>query len=700
MRVEGAVRLDPRDLLPLALDPLAYGEVLGRAIFAGAVRDAFVAARGAGGLRVLLCVEAPDLRPLRWERLCAPRGGRWAPLAFDQQAPLSLYLPACRSAPLPPIGRRDLRALVVVASPARPQGSFRLDPFDAAAAAPWPAGPCGDIPCERAGPPGGGGGRRAADPGCPLRTADRRPLHPAAPRLPRALRPASGETVLYLCYERRRRRSRSPPRACCVAWRVWAGCTPCPGWRSWPPAKAPAGGGGRRRPGGPGPAPGARAGDAGGGSDDRGSGPGRWRSSWPALLHAAARATAFPTWPWPRPSAGSPGGPTRRSPVLFSRLGGRPLFDTRRRPTGPLARAEVGDGLDRLEALLPDGRPCCWRSCEPATALTVLRRILADGSRRPSPPWRSRRGRTPCGGGRAQAWAALGAALRGPGPGPGPAGLRRRCPFRGLEPFRPEDRAFFFGREALVRAARWNAWTAHPFLAVLGPSGSGKSSLVLAGLLPALRAGGAGAALVARCVRVLRPRRSWRGAGRCAPRRRAELDRRRQRALAWWWSTSSRRLFTLCRDDAERRAFLDRAAGRTGRRRVVLTMRADFWGECAPYPALREAMQAHQELIAPWTRSSCARPWSSRRRRPSGGLRFEADLAGTILDDVRGEPGAMPLLQHALLELWKRRSGRWLRAGDTAPRGACSRPSPARRTTSTTQLVAGRPARCGTSSCA
>ena len=43
-------------------------------------------------------------------------------------------------------------------------------------------------------------------------------------------------------------------------------------------------------------------------------------------------------------------------------------------------------------------------------------------------------------------------------------------------------------------------------------------------------------------------------------------------------------------------------------------------------------------------------------------LRFEADLSNAILDNVQGEPGAMPLLQHALLELWKRRHGRWLRA--------------------------------------
>ena len=75
-------------------------------------------------------------------------------------------------------------------------------------------------------------------------------------------------------------------------------------------------------------------------------------------------------------------------------------------------------------------------------------------------------------------------------------------------------------------------------------------------------------------------------------------------------------------------------------------------------------MQAHQELIAPMSevRAALGHRASRRRRSASGGLRFEADLAGTILDDVRGEPGAMPLLQHALLELWKRRSGRWLPA--------------------------------------
>jgi len=46
------------------------------------------------------------------------------------------------------------------------------------------------------------------------------------------------------------------------------------------------------------------------------------------------------------------------------------------------------------------------------------------------------------------------------------------------------------------------------------------------------------------------------------------------------------------------------------------------------------------------------------------GLRFEAGLAATIMDDIRDEPGAMPLLQHALLELWNRRHGRWLKLSE------------------------------------
>src|SRR5207248_11579445 len=80
----------------------------------------------------------------------------------------------------------------------------------------------------------------------------------------------------------------------------------------------------------------------------------------------------------------------------------------------------------------------------------------------------------------------------------------------------------------------------------------------------------------------------------------------------------------------------------------------------APYRELKDLMQARQELLAPMDATELRRAMEMQAAKV--GLRFEANLSNTILDDVQGEPGAMPLLQHALLELWKRRHGRWLRA--------------------------------------
>ena len=88
-------------------------------------------------------------------------------------------------------------------------------------------------------------------------------------------------------------------------------------------------------------------------------------------------------------------------------------------------------------------------------------------------------------------------------------------------------------------------------------------------------------------------------------------------------------------------------------------MRADFWGEVANYTALKDEMQAHQELVAPMSPDELHR--AIDRQAEKVGLRFEADLGQDILEDVQDEPGAMPLLQHALLLLWERRHGRWLR---------------------------------------
>ena len=144
-------------------------------------------------------------------------------------------------------------------------------------------------------------------------------------------------------------------------------------------------------------------------------------------------------------------------------------------------------------------------------------------------------------------------------------------------------------------------------------------------------------------------------------------------------------IFTLCRDEEQRKQFFatllklahpeQRVALTHLEIEVVITMRADFWGECASYPNLKEAMQEHQELIGPMTTAELRSTMEQQAR--AVGLRFEADLSQTILDEVQGEPGAMPLLQHALLELWNRRHGRWIRAEEYRPLGASNRRLPA-----------------------
>ncbi|MCI5147356.1 MAG: hypothetical protein D3923_17955, partial [Candidatus Electrothrix sp. AR3] len=125
-RSEGLLTLPENydvELRMLQLDAHGYGTLLGKALFQGTVRDTFTAVRAQAEdsqepLRILLVVEAPDLKPLRWERLCAPdSSGTWDFLALDQNNPFSLYLPSLTDRRFPAIGRRDLRALVLLADP-------------------------------------------------------------------------------------------------------------------------------------------------------------------------------------------------------------------------------------------------------------------------------------------------------------------------------------------------------------------------------------------------------------------------------------------------------------------------------------------------------------------------------------------------------------------------------------------------------
>jgi WD40 repeat protein/energy-coupling factor transporter ATP-binding protein EcfA2 len=255
-------------------------------------------------------------------------------------------------------------------------------------------------------------------------------------------------------------------------------------------------------------------------------------------------------------------------------------------------------------------------------------------------------------------------------------------PYRGLEAFNEEHAEFFFGREANVQRML-EKLKGSRFLAVVGPSGSGKSSLVRAGLVPALKNGRLqsseswpivvftpGGRPLTSLATVLVRLDAARAMGRTLDELQSDsrsLDLASSLVLAA--SPSSARLvivvdqfeevFTLCQSDDERRWFfgnlLNAATTPNGRCIVVFTMRADFYPRCAAYPELAALISARQELVGPLDedglRSVIVEPaWKA-------GLQFEDGLVATILDDISRQPGALPLLQHALLELWERRRG-------------------------------------------
>ncbi|MFV0132931.1 WD40 repeat domain-containing protein [Streptomyces sp. HMX87] len=229
-----------------------------------------------------------------------------------------------------------------------------------------------------------------------------------------------------------------------------------------------------------------------------------------------------------------------------------------------------------------------------------------------------------------------------------------RPPYRGLARYEPDDVAWFFGRDDLVD--RLTGLTRrHRFTAVFGPSGSGKSSLLRAGLIPRLRAPGDGEAPPA-AVRVLTPGADPLGthAERLVPVPDTEAD-------TWLIVDQFEELYTLCPDPARRTAFVDRLLAATapgGRLRVVIAVRADFLGRCAEHPGLTAALQDATLLAGPMSRTELRE--AVVKPAAAAGLTVERALAAQLVDEVADAPGALPLMSHALLETWRHRTGRTL----------------------------------------
>jgi WD40 repeat protein len=238
------------------------------------------------------------------------------------------------------------------------------------------------------------------------------------------------------------------------------------------------------------------------------------------------------------------------------------------------------------------------------------------------------------------------------------------CPFKGLAFFDRADAEYFCGRERLVSDLLARL-VESPRVGILGSSGIGKSSLLRAGVLPALSGASLPGSDAWRQV-LLRP-----GAQPNAELRRALAGERLGHALLQR-SPGERlvvavdqleELFTLCEQEDERAAFLEQLAAAAcdpeRRALVVVSLRADFYGRLASYPRFAGLLSRSHVLVGPMDREELARAIEQPAAR--AGLEVERPLVEALVSEVVGEPGGLPLLSTTLLELWRARDGRLLR---------------------------------------
>src|SRR5918995_1417267 len=260
-----------------------------------------------------------------------------------------------------------------------------------------------------------------------------------------------------------------------------------------------------------------------------------------------------------------------------------------------------------------------------------------------------------------------------------PRRVEERNPYKGLRPFTEVDARDFFGREGLIR--RLATRLSEPgrgsrFLAVVGPSGSGKSSVVRAGLVPAIRHGALGDPedpYVAEMFPGEHPIDELEAAlTRIAVRR---VPRLRDRL-----TSGSRGLleavdlvapggaevvlvvdqfeeaFTLTTDERERELFLESlrvaAADPESRLRVIVTLRADFYDRPLVYPRFGELLADRTEAVPPLAPDELEQAIRGPAERI--GVQPEPGLVAEMIADVAHQPGALPLLQYALTELFER----------------------------------------------
>ena len=212
------------------------------------------------------------------------------------------------------------------------------------------------------------------------------------------------------------------------------------------------------------------------------------------------------------------------------------------------------------------------------------------------------------------------------------------CPYQGLLPYDVGNAESFFGREADL-AACLAILTETSTVTVVGPSGSGKSSLVRAGVAAAVRRQGRPVVVITPGVH---PMQALAGLSGKTIRPVLVVDQCEE-------------LFSLCDDATERAEFVQAMAQHAESGQLVLSLRADRLADVAKHPALARLVERGMHLLGAMSEDDLREVIVSPARQV--GLTIEPGLVDLLLRDVQDEPGALPLLSHALLETWVRREG-------------------------------------------
>ena len=215
------------------------------------------------------------------------------------------------------------------------------------------------------------------------------------------------------------------------------------------------------------------------------------------------------------------------------------------------------------------------------------------------------------------------------------------CPYRGLLPYDTDDASLFFGRSTDVDACLGRLGSTG-VLAVVGASGTGKSSLVRAGVVPSLRRDG-------RQVVVMSPGEHPMTSLSLLPR---------YAAAATVVVDQLEEVSSLCRDADERTRFLDGLVQHTRTGWLVVVLRADHLVAVSTHRALAGLLEQGLHLMAPMGADDLRAAIEEPARL--AGLTVEPGLVQLLVHEVTSNPGSLPMMSHALQETWQRREGRTL----------------------------------------